>query len=337
VSTGNSTAACSCTLTNGKSAMVRFDISGAAINPTVIAHSGDPTGGLFGAADTFAGFNGYACDPRVNAGGDMAFNAFTPATGSNLQAVLFVAAAPNTTITSLAVSGAPAPGITGDNFKTFERPTLGNGHTVAFRAFTTNNQAVYKGDPTNVASIQPVAVSYDTATQLPGSGIPAGRQLWSIFGPFSNVNGHIAFEASLTDVTTNANEQQAILSDVSGTLKIIAKAGDTSPGVAGDTFATFNMPVIGDGDKVAFTATTAGGKTGLWQYTVGGGVTEVMLIGDMVSLGGSSGNQPISSITIPGGASRDRANETRCIDSAGHILVYVMYQSSQTGLLVTPP
>ena len=194
---------------------------------------------------------------------------------------------------------------------------------------------MYKGNPTSPSSIVPVAVSYDTAAQLVGSGIPAGRQLWSIWGPFSNVNGHIAFEASLTDVTTAANESQAILTDVSGTLAIIAKAGDSAPGVAGDTFATFGMPVIGDGDKVAFTATTAGAMSGLWQYTVGGGVTKVMLINDTVMVGGVG--ELISKITIPGGTNKDRSNETRCIDSAGHMLVWVTYSDGQTGVIVTPP
>ena len=156
--------------------------------------------------------------------------------------------------------------------------------------------------------------------------------MWS---PFSNAAGHIAFRVSMVDTAGNTNENRAILGDTSGTLKVIAKVGDASPGVA-DTFANFDHPIIGDGDQVAFTASTVGGTVGLWREAAGGGsLLLVLKVGDTFTI--NSVVETVAQIIIPGASTDDRKYETRAIDAAGHILVHVTYASGKTGILLSAP
>ena len=192
---------------------------------------------------------------------------------------------------------------------------------------------MFRGDPSTPASILPVAVNGYTSTQIPT--IPASRKLWSIWSPFSNSAGHITFRASLVDTAGNTNETRAILADTSGTMAVIAKAGDAAPGTA-DTFDNFDHPVIGDGDQVAFTASTAGGIVGLWrQAASGGALSLIMKVGDTLTI--NSVTETVASISVPGASSSDRLYETKTMDSAGHVLIYVTYQSGKTGMILSGP
>ena len=137
------------------------------------------------------------------------------------------------------------------------------------------------------------------------------------------------------DTATNANESRAILGDTSGALTVIAKAGDAAPGTA-DTFVNFDHPIIGDGDQVAFTASTVGGVVGLWRQAAGGGTLGLVIkVGDTITLNGAT--ETVVQIIIPGGSTDDRKYETRAIDAAGHILVHVTYASGKTGVILSAP
>lgn len=284
-------------------------------------------GGDGGTLDSFAG---NSSDPRIDDAGNVAFLGYVLPVGSGIMYV-------NTSnaLSAIASSNQVVPDIVGAQFTGFERPSLSSGGTtVAFRAFLTgaNSQAVVKGNPTNPAGLVTVAKTNDTAI----TGTPVGRKLWSIWSPFTNATGHVAFRASLVDTGTNANENRAILTDTSGVLTVVAKVGDTAPGAGAETFANFDHPVIGDGDQTAFVASTSAGTVGVWRQAAGGGALLLVLkVGDTLTINATT--ETVASITIPGSSSDDRKYETKCIDSAGHVLIHVTYASGKTGIILSAP
>ena len=179
-----------------------------------------------------------------------------------------------------------------------------------------------------------MAVTGYTNTQIPT--IPAGRKLWSIWSPFSASSGRIAFRASMVDTAGNTNENRAILADTSGTMSVIAKVGDTAPGMGAETFANFDHPTIGDGDQAAFVASTNAGSVGLWREAAGGGALALILkVGDGVMINGTP--ETVAAITIPGGSTDDRKYEAKTMDAVGHVLIHVTYASGKTGIILSVP
>ena len=326
VATGNTKAAFTVQFASG-SALVRGGISGGVGSVTTLATEGGaaPGGGTF---DTFVG---NSADPRMDASDDVAFLGYLQGS-AGASGIYYQSAAGS--LVAVASSGQTSFGIA-DTFTAFERPSLGSSTEIAFRAFlTTNGQAVFKGNPATQSSILPVAVTGDTSAQI--ATIPASRKLWSIWSPFSDANGRIAFRASLVDTAGNTNENRAILADTSGTLKVIAKVGDSAVGLAGETFANFDHPVIGDGDQAAFQASTNAGSVGVWREAAGGGALALILkVGDTFTI--NSVTETVASIVIAGGSTDDRKYETKCIDAAGHMLIHVTYVSGKTGILLSAP
>ena len=256
----------------------------------------------------------------MDAAGNMAFHSYLQAGGGGIyyQGV----AGP---LMAVALNGGTTPGLA-DTFAGFERPSLTTGG-IAFRAFLdVTGQSVWKGDPSQPQNLSLVAMS--NATSYPG--LPAGSKLWSVWSPYSNASGKIAFRVSLLD--SSGAETRAIVTDVDGTARIIAKVGDPAPGTAG-TFTNFDHPVIGDGNQAAFIASTSDGVVGLWRQAVGGGALSLILqVGQTVQ--DQAGPAIIGAMLIPGTASSDRLNEVRCMDAAGHVLVHVTYDSGATGVVV---
>lgn len=324
VATGATKAAFTVQFASG-SALVRGGITGGVGSVTTLATEGGaaPGGGTF---DSFAG---NSADPRMDATDDIAFLGYLQTSGT--PGIWYQSAAGSLV---LAVKGGQTTAGIADTYTGFERPSLGKSTEIAFRAFlSTNSQAVFRGDPSTPASILPVAVNGYTSAQI--ATIPASRKLWSIWSPFSNSAGHITFRASLVDTAGNTNETRAILADTSGTMAVIAKAGDAAPGTA-DTFDNFDHPVIGDGDQVAFTASTAGGIVGLWRQAASGGALSLIVkVGDTFTI--NSVTETVASISVPGASSSDRLYETKTMDSAGHVLIYVTYQSGKTGMILSGP
>ena len=311
-------------LNGSSSAMVRATISGASASLATLVQQGgaapDVGGGTQG---TFDSFLGNTTDPRMDAVGDIAFLSQVLPGGSGIwyQAI-------GSSLLAVARTGEATPGLAGDTFAGFERPTLSAG-SIAFRAFLTNNgQSVWRGNPANPASMTVLAKTNDTGV----AGIPAGSKLWSLWSPYSNASGRVAFRVSLMDA--GLNETRAIVTDTSGTLTVIAKVGDAAPGLAGETFTSFDHPVIGDNGQTAFIAAT-NAHVGLWRQAPGGGALSLVLtVGDTLNTG--NGPETVSQIIIPGTSSADRLNEVRSVSATGRILVHVTYASGDTGAYLTP-
>lgn len=322
VATGDAHTAFTIKLTPTGSALIRAGVSGSTVTLATIAKQGDPAPAVGGGTSGTMGIlSGNSSDPRLDAAGDLAFlGSVTGGSRIYYQSV-------GGSLVALAGTGQTWPGLP-DAFVQFERPTLGNSTTIAFRGITVTLQAILKGSPTGTIT----AITKTGDTTVPGT--PAGSQLWSLWSPFSNSLGHIAFRGSLLDSVSV--ETRCILTDTSGTLSVIAKVGDTAPGTGGDTFVNFDMPVIGDGDQAAFTASTNGGIVGLWRQAAGGGALSLLVkVGDTFTVG--SGTETVAAISVPGATSADRTYETKCMDAAGHMVVFITYASGKTGYVLTSP
>ena len=313
------------------SALVRVTSTTAAVTPTALAKQGDAAPGIGAATGgTFDTMYGNSNDPRMDAVGDVAFLGYLQAGGSGIWYDDVAG-----TLSAVARSGEVAPSLGVETFIGFERPSLAaTAGTIAFRGFSsTGKNGVWQGDPTAPGSLSLIAVTGDTSITQPTMGIPAGSHLNSIWSPFSAAGGMVAFRVSLLDGASV--ETRAIMTDtVGGVLQIIAKAGDAAPGTA-DTFLSFDHPIIGDSNQVAFSAATAT-VTGIWEQSSGGGPLSLVLkVGDSITSDGVT--KTISAFVVIGTASGDRLNEIKAMTGEGKILVWVLYSTGDTGILLTSP
>ena len=305
------------------SAVLRVASTPASVAPVVLAREGAAAPGPGGVFDSFAG---NASDPRMDAAGDVAFLGYLQAGGGGIwyQSVAG-------SLGSVAYIGQTVPG-GGDTFTGFERPSLAaTSGQIAFRAFmNTTGQSVWKGSPAVPSGLTAIAKSGDTGL----AGIPGGSKLWSVWSPFSNAGGKVAFRVTLLD--GGGTETRAIVTDTSGTLTVIAKVGDAVPGYAGETFTNMDHPVIGDGNQAAFPASTSGGHSGIWRQAANGGaLNPVLMVGDTITTNGVT--KHIAAFIVVGTASSDRLNEVTSVNAAGQILVYVTYDDGATSILLTSP
>ena len=309
---------------NGSSsALLRVTSTPTSITPAIVAREGAAAPGSGG---TFDSFMGNSSDPRMDGAGDVAFLGYLQAGGSGIWYQAAGAGSPS----MVAYTGEATPTGPADTFIGFERPSLAStSGQIAFRAFLTAGHSVWKGNPATPGALVAVAKTGDTAI----AGMPGGLHLNSIWSPFSNASGKVAFRVSLMGGT---GEPRAIVTDTSGTLTVIANVGDAAPGLGADTFANFDHPVIGDGNQVAFAASTAGGVVGIWKQAAGGGaLSPVLKVGDVITSAGVT--KTIAAFVVIGTATDDRLNEVTSIDAAGQMLVWVTYETGETGVLLTAP
>lgn len=181
--------------------------------------------------------------------------------------------------------GGTAPGTGGATFSAFERPTVFNGG-MAFRGFLNangDNAGGTKGQGVWAGALErsPVVRTGDTAAQIPT--IPAGSTVTSIWSPFSNALGSITMRVGLNDGASETRAS-AIFGSTGGTMRVIAKVSDAARALLVRPSRTFDHPVIGDGDQVAFTASTNAGSYGIWKEAPGGGALSlVMKVGDTIT------------------------------------------------------
>jgi hypothetical protein len=324
------TAALNAKLSSG-TALLHLDVNTPSVQLTVVAEEGQagPGGG------TWIALDGNSSDPRLSANGDLGFIGWEKVGTSQIQGIysrLNSTAVGTSGAVVQARVGSTAPGTSGATFNAFERPTVFNGG-MAFRGFLnangdnaggTKGQGVWAGA---FGALTPVVRTGDTNAQIPT--VPAGRTVSSVWSPFSNALGSLTMRVSLV----GAGETRAIMGSTGGTMRIIAKVGDAAPGLAGETFTNFDHPVIGDGDQVAFTASTNTGSYGIWKQAPGGGALSlVMKAGDTIST--SEGDKVVSQVSLPGSTTDDRKFETRCMDATGRLLIHVTFSDGSTSLLL---
>ncbi|MBL9182540.1 MAG: choice-of-anchor D domain-containing protein [Verrucomicrobiaceae bacterium] len=325
------TAALNAKLSSG-TALLHLDVNTPAVLLTVVAEEGQaaPGGG------TWIALDGNSSDPRLSANGDLGFIGWELVGSDYIQGIysrLNTTAVGTSGAVVQARMGGTAPGTTGATFNAFERPTVFNGG-MAFRGFLnangdnaggTKGQGVWAGA---FGALTPVVRTGDTNAQIPS--IPAGATVTSVWSPFSNALGSITMRVGLFD---GGGETRAIMGSTGGTMRLIAKVDNAAPGLPGEVFTNFDHPVIGDGDQIAFTASTDAGSYGIWKQAPGGGALSlVMKVGDTIST--SEGDKVVSAISLPGSTTDDRKFEARCLDATGRLLIHVTFADGSTSLLL---
>ncbi|MDZ4658532.1 MAG: hypothetical protein SH868_13225 [Bythopirellula sp.] len=174
----------------------------------------------------------------------------------------------------VAREGSQAPGVpSGVNFNLFVgyfAPALNNAGQTAFKAsligdgvVSTNNEGIWSEGSAGLAL---VARAGDHAP-----GTPSGVNFGSSSGSFSeavlNDAGQTAFRANLTGSGVDSTNSRGIWSEGSGSLALVARAGDHAPGTPSDVkFSSFGVDfVLNDAGQIAFEADTSGGsQPGIW-------------------------------------------------------------------------
>ncbi|MFO1440531.1 MAG: IPT/TIG domain-containing protein [Verrucomicrobiaceae bacterium] len=249
-------------------ALVHIDASGGGSQLTVVAEEGQiaPGGG------TWIALDGNSSDPRLSANGDLGFIGWELVGTDYIQGIysrLNTTAVGTSGATVQARVGGIAPGTSNATFSAFERPTVFNGG-MAFRGFLnldgdnaggTKGQGVWAGA---FGSLLPVVRTGDTNAQIPT--IPAGSTVTSVWSPFSNALGSITMRVGLA----NGGETRAIVGNTGGTMR--DRRAMQPPDWLARPSPTSTTPQIGDGDQVAFTASTNTGSYGIWKQASGGGL-----------------------------------------------------------------
>ena len=101
-------------------------------------------------------------------------------------------------------------------------------------------------------------------------GVPSGvnfNLFVGYFAPALNNAGQTAFKASLIGDGVVSTNNEGIWSEGSGSLALVARAGDHAPGTPSDVkFSSFGVDfVLNDAGQIAFEADTSGGsQPGIW-------------------------------------------------------------------------
>ncbi|MEX2112744.1 MAG: choice-of-anchor tandem repeat NxxGxxAF-containing protein [Pirellulales bacterium] len=156
-------------------------------------------------------------------------------------------------------------------FNTSSRFSVNASGDVAYRGTlsgtgvnATNDVAVWKwhdGSSTLVAR---------TGDLAPGSD--AGDRFSRLENPVINNNGAVAFAGRVINPASGSSQPMGIWAGRGGALELVARAGQAAPGTTDRAFSSFQNPVIGGGDDIAFVASLAvpsGGLSSVFGLWVG--------------------------------------------------------------------
>jgi hypothetical protein len=336
---------------NTNSAILRTSVTGASANAatktvTVLAQEGTaaPGTGL-----NFGPLAGSYSDPvRMDAAGDVAFAAVL--SPGNLNSIWYQPV--GGALSKVFVAGDTAPGTTGATFKSMERPAMGGGGVMCFRGFlntngdnasNSKNDGIWKGTGSNTAGYAPLLRRGDTV-----SGLKVGN-VWG--GWLSNAN-HFAGRAWVNingngAISSTANgDVHGLYTDASGTMVLAVKVGDSAPGITGASFSSFDLPIIGGAEQMAFlgkvtgTGITAGvNDKGIWRQAANGGALSLVLrAGDTMVT--SQGSKTIANIDFPGTTQgstvTDHRMEQTIMDGTGRLVLFITFTDGTSSEVLAP-
>jgi len=159
--------------------------------------------------------------------------------------------------------------------------TLSDGYGIATGTEVITSSVQVSGSSSGFVT-STVALTKDSPSNPPGTK-------FSTFGiPAINIQGHIAFWASLTSILPSSGltktNHVGIWADVGSTQNVLAaRSGDVAQGTRGAVFANFSDPVYNNNDKIAFYATllpgtgdaTKANASGIWSNSTDGFLTLV--------------------------------------------------------------
>lgn len=355
--TGASTgeAAFAVTMKNGSTdtAILRTSIvSGSVTAVGVVARQNTAMPGVAG--EQFGNLAGTYSDAiRMDATGNLSFVALSVSNRESIWYQPVTGGAPvKAFIAGTAATGDTAPGTGGATFKNIKSPSIGSAGTISFRGFLNangDNTGGKKGDGiwrgTTGGGFACILRAGDDNAVRPGLGLPVGALVGNLWHSWLTNANHGAWKGWLDvngDGTSAAPaDVNAIYTDLSGTMKLALKVGDTAPGIAGATFSGFDLPVVGGVEQMAFLGTVTGGgitaanNKGVWRSASNGGaLTLVLRTGDTMVT--SQGTKTISNVDFPGSNTTDRRWEQPIMDSTGRLLVYVTFVGGATCQVLVP-
>jgi hypothetical protein len=221
---------------------------------------------------------------KLNSAGQLAFSEGMGA-GSN-QKIWFDNA--GSSLSLIAGTGGVAPGTgAGITFNRLYSPILNDVGKVAFRASltgtgitTANDIGIWSGEGGNLT------LRVREGQQAPG--LPAGINFSELQEyPMFNDAGYLGFTGRVTGSGITSSNNSGIWSDASGSLTLIARAGDPAPGLGPDmTFGQFNIPMgMNDSGQLAFysllnnAATPTVGVGSIWAQNLNGDLQLIVRTG----------------------------------------------------------
>ncbi|MBX7206992.1 MAG: hypothetical protein K1X78_01665 [Verrucomicrobiaceae bacterium] len=358
--TGASTgeAAFCVTMKNGTTdtAILRASIASPTVTAVgVVARESTAMPGVAG--ELFGNLAGsYTDSLRMDDTGNLCFVALSK---NNRESIWFQPAAGGAPVKAFiagsAATGDTAPGTGGATFKSIKSPSIGSGGLISFRGFLNSNgdnTSGLKGDGiwrgTTAGGFNCILRAGDDNTARPGLGLPAGALVGNLWHSWlTNATGRGAWKGWL-DVNGNGTSSvadgdvHAIYSDLSGTMKLVTKIGDAAPDMpAGANFASFDLPVVGGVEQMAFLGTVTGGGTaagnnkGVWRCAASGGTLKLVLrTGSTITT--SQGVKTIANVDLPGSNTTDRRWEQPVIDGSGRLIVFVTNTDGSMTEVVVP-
>jgi hypothetical protein len=158
---------------------------------------------------------------------------------------------------------------------------LNNASQIAFRAPLTGTGVVPFVNDAGIWSEGSGSLALVARTGDPAPGLPSGVNFDTILHPALNNQGQIAFQGYLvgTGVDPLVNSR-GIWFGKSGSLAMVARAGDHAPGAAdGVNFSRFYLNVLNDAGQIAFGADLTDNRYGIWATDRSGAVQVIALEG----------------------------------------------------------
>lgn len=221
----------------------------------------------------------------------------------------------------VALEGAPAPGTAGAIFEGFYPPAISENGWIVFKAYLV--EGVGDTDSTNRGGIWTLdpntgAVTLRLREGQPAPGTSAEFSFFS--NPKINQAGDLAFWAALKGPQVNTDNDSGFWGpDALGATTLIAREGDSAPGVPEGIFTLLTRPRLNDARRVLLW-TNLGSEIGIGFYTSDAGSPVELLFGAGDVIPGTGG------LVARGGNSSQRLNQS------GEAAITVYINQNQPGV-----
>lgn len=244
----------------------------------------------------------------------------------------------------MALSNEPAPGLPGHIFGNFfpDRYPINNSGQTAFTAFASQRVSPYNDAlglwAGGVGSLSLIAKEGD-----PAPGLQAGVTLTSIHNqnnyiPVSD-SGKVAFKAGLAGPGINLLYNDAILSDSSGDLAIVAREGEHAPGTPdGVLFKFLQIVGINSVGQTIFTSeltgsgVTSSNNIGVWAQDPEGVLQLILRRGDPFEV--APGDERTIGYINRLGVPNDGPSVGTDFNERGEIAFYLTFTDGTSGIFV---
>jgi hypothetical protein len=312
-------------------------------NLALVARAGDPSPGTGPGVVFNTNFN----NPVLNSAGQTAYFADLTGTGvdSTNNAGIWSNAGGSLALVVRAGDSAPGtdPGVVFNN--NINDPVINGAGNIAILA-QLDGPGV---DLTNSHGIwSDVGGALDLVVREgdPAPGTGSGVNFLYLDDPVLNGAGRIAFYSKLTGTGVDGFNDKGIWSDVSGTLALVARAGDAAPGTgAGVNFIDIGDPLLNGAGRIAFFAVLTGAGVdssndrGIWVTDGSGALHLVVRTGTEVEV--APGDfRTIAYLEISGsdlsqqGGLNGEDGRGTSFNNAGELAIYAVFTDDEAGILV---